>query len=76
MQAALDLVAEAVLLAQGPAGLSDLLFLDVYLANQGAITRYQKCGFVILNPDAPIPDPRENNEPYVIIARRVALAPA
>jgi ribosomal protein S18 acetylase RimI-like enzyme len=66
------LIAEATLIAQSPAGISDLLFLDVYTANKGAISLYQKCGFVSLNPGAPIPDPQENNEPYVIMARNVA----
>jgi len=70
------LIAEAVLIAQSPADISDVLFLDVYTANQGAISLYTKCGFVILNPDTPIPDPQENNEPYVIMARSVAVAPA
>jgi ribosomal protein S18 acetylase RimI-like enzyme len=70
------LIAEAVLIAQSPAGFSDLLFLDVYTANQGAISLYEKCGFVTLNPDAPILDPQENNAPYVIMAQKVAVAPA
>ena len=70
------LTAEAVLIAQSPADYSDLLFLDVYTANRGAISLYEKCGFVALNPDAPIPDPQENNETYVIMARRVVVAPA
>jgi len=48
------LIAEAALLAGSPADLSDRLFLDVYTANQGAISLYEKCGFVTLNPDAPI----------------------
>ncbi len=69
------LVTEATLIAQSPADISDLLFLDVYAANQGAISLYTKCGFTILNADAPIPDPQENNEPYFIMARRVAGPP-
>jgi len=70
------LIAEAVLIAQSPADISDLLFLDVYTANQGAISLYDKCGFVTLNPGAPIPDPPENNETYIIMAKRVAVSPA
>ncbi len=70
------LLAESVLIAQSPAGFSDLLFLDVYTANQGAISLYEKCGFVILNPDIPILDPQENNEPYVIMAKKLVLAPS
>jgi ribosomal protein S18 acetylase RimI-like enzyme len=68
------LVAEAVLIAQSPHDLSNLLFLDVYTANQPAIALYEKCGFTILNPAAPIPDPQEHNETYVIMARNVAIA--
>src|SRR5260370_273819 len=70
------LVAEAALFAQSPVGISDRLFLDVYTGNQGAISLYERCGFEILNPDSPIPDPQENNEPYVIMARSLAVAPA
>jgi ribosomal protein S18 acetylase RimI-like enzyme len=69
------LVAEAALLAQSPADISDRLFLDVYAVNQGAIALYERCGFVILNPDAPVPDPHENNEPYIIMASCVAVTP-
>jgi ribosomal protein S18 acetylase RimI-like enzyme len=70
------LIAEAVLIAQSPGDFSDHLFLDVYSANQGAISLYNKCGFVTLNPDAPIPDPQENNEAYILMARKVVVAPA
>ena len=68
------LIAEAVLLAGSPADFSDRLLLDVYRANHGAISLYEKCGFVTLNPDAPIPDPQENDKTYVIMARSVAVA--
>lgn len=51
---------------------SDLVFLDVYVANQPAINLYQKkCHFVVMNPLNPIPDPDQNNELYYIMARRV-----
>jgi len=69
------LVAEAVLIAQSPADFSGLLFLDVYAANQGAITLYTKCGFVSLNSDSPLLDPQENNEPYIVMAIRTAVKP-
>jgi ribosomal protein S18 acetylase RimI-like enzyme len=69
------LIAEAVLLAQSPVDISNLLFLDVYTANKGAVSLYEKCGFVTLNPDVPIPDPQENNEAYFLMARSVAVAP-
>jgi ribosomal protein S18 acetylase RimI-like enzyme len=68
------LIAEAVLIAQSPVDFSNLLFLDVYTGNQGAISLYNKCGFATLNPDAPIPDPQENNEEYLLMARSVAVA--
>lgn len=68
------LLAEAVLIAQSPADISDFLFLDVYTANQGAISLYDKCGFITLNPDTPVPDPQENGETYIIMARRVAVS--
>jgi len=68
------LIAEAVLIAQSPGDFSDLLFLDVYTANKGAISLYNKCGFVTMNQNAPILDPQENNEEYVLMARSVAVA--
>lgn len=70
------LIAEAVLISHGVDDISDFLFLDVYTANQGAIALYQKCGFATLNQDAPIPDPEENNETYIIMARNLAVAHA
>jgi len=70
------LIAEAVLIAQSQEDFSDLLFLDVYTANREAVSLYEKCGFVAPNPDALIPDPQENNESYVIMAKCVSLAPA
>jgi ribosomal protein S18 acetylase RimI-like enzyme len=70
------LTAEAVVIAQSLANVSNLLFLDVYTANKGAISLYDKCGFSVLNSDTPIPDPQENNEPYVIMAKNVAVTPA
>jgi ribosomal protein S18 acetylase RimI-like enzyme len=68
------LIAEAVLCAQSPATISDILFLDVYTANKPAISLYEKCGFVILNPDSPIQDPQENNESYIVMATKAAVA--
>ncbi len=69
------LTAEAVLLTLISPDVSDRLYLDVYTANQGAISLYQKCGFVALNMDAPIPDPQENNETYIVMATNIAGAP-
>jgi ribosomal protein S18 acetylase RimI-like enzyme len=54
---------------------SDHLFLDVYAANEPAISLYRKCGFEVLNPDARIPDPEENNETYLVMAKRISIAP-
>lgn len=54
---------------------SDLLFLDVYVANTAACHLYTaKCGFTCLNPDTPIADASQNNEPYFIMARRILPA--
>jgi ribosomal protein S18 acetylase RimI-like enzyme len=54
---------------------SDVLFLDVYTANQPAVDLYVKNGFEILNPDAPIPDPEESDETYFVMGRRLDLNP-
>lgn len=71
------LTAEAVRLVRLFPGLSDLLFLDVYAANQKAINLYRdKFHFVVLNPDTPIPDEKENNEPYFVMAKSLAIAPS
>ena len=70
------LIGETVLIAQSSGDFSDLLFLDVYTANKGAISLYNKCGFVVLNPAVPIPDPQENNETYFLMARSVAITTA
>lgn len=68
------LAAEAVLVRQATNDISDLLFLDVYSANKAAAALYEKCGFTVLNPDNPIPDPAENNETYLVMAKRVSIA--
>jgi len=67
------LVAQAAVAIRRMPHVSIRLFLDVYKANP-AISLYQKCGFEILNPDSPIPDPNESNEPYFVMARNVAIA--
>lgn len=69
------LVAEAVILALSDPDIAGRLFLDVYTANDRAVAVYQKLGFEIQNPDAPIPDPRENNEPYFVMAKNLAVSP-
>ena len=71
------LIAEAVLIAQSARDfLSDILFLDVYVANQPAISLYDKCSFIALNSTNPILDPQENNEPYIVMAKKVTVSPA
>lgn len=65
------LIAEATAVVQSSDDLADLLFLDVYTANQGAISLYAKYGFVTLNPNNPIADPTENNEAYFVMACRI-----
>jgi ribosomal protein S18 acetylase RimI-like enzyme len=70
------LVAQAAIVFRffRPGTISDRVFLDVYTANDKACRLYrEKCEFVTLNPDAPIPDEDENNEPYVVMARNVAV---
>jgi ribosomal protein S18 acetylase RimI-like enzyme len=68
------LIAEAEAWVHGLTELSDLLFLDVYVANHPAIKLYEKYGFVTLNPDTPEPDPGENNEGFFVMARKVGVA--
>ena len=70
------LIGEAVSFARNAPSMSNRLFLDVYKANEAAISLYQSCGFTLLNPENPIPDCGENNEPYFIMARSVAVVAA
>jgi ribosomal protein S18 acetylase RimI-like enzyme len=67
------LIDQAAILASGPGGYHDVLFLDVYADNEKAIRLYSKCGFVIVE-DKPIPDPEESGRPYIIMAMRVSTA--
>jgi len=69
------LIGEAAILARPPGGCHDVLFLDVYTANKGAISVYERCGFETITVE-PIPDPVEDDKPYIIMARRVSVAPA
>ena len=69
------LTAEVVSVARRLEDCSDVVFLDVYVENTSAISLYEKCGFAVLNPDAPIPDPGENNELYFVMGRKVSLDP-
>jgi ribosomal protein S18 acetylase RimI-like enzyme len=69
------LIGEAAMMAREQDHCYDVLFLDVYTSNTGAITLYEKCGFEKVS-DQPSLDPDENNEPYFIMAKRVSVAPA
>ena len=53
------LIGEAAILVRQSRGYYDVLFLDVYTANESAISLYGKCGFTTLT-DEPIPDTRED----------------
>jgi len=50
-----------------------ILFLDVYSSNDRAIQLYERCQFEKIH-DEPLLDPEEDNKPYFIMARRVAIA--
>jgi ribosomal protein S18 acetylase RimI-like enzyme len=68
------LIAEAISITESSPNCSDLLFLDVYTANKGAIALYEKSGFIAINPDTPILDPHEKNETYIIMAKKISVA--
>ncbi len=53
----------------------EVLFLDVYTSSVKAIKVYADCGFAEVNPE-PIPDPQEGGKTYLVMAKRVAIAPA
>ncbi len=67
------LIGEAAILARPGGGCHDVLFLDVYVSNERAIKLYQRCGFEEITPE-PIPDPAEDNNLYIIMAKRVSIA--
>jgi len=69
------LIGEAAILARLQSGVHDVLFLDVYVANERAIRLYRKCGFETITAES-IPDPLENGAPYIIMAMRVSVAPS
>jgi ribosomal protein S18 acetylase RimI-like enzyme len=68
------LIHVANVLAGGPCGIHDVLFLDVYTDNERAIRLYEKCGFQVIESE-PIPDPEEGGRPFLIMALRVSGAP-
>ena len=53
--------------------ISKSLFLDVYVANVGALGLYTSASFTVLNPNNPEPDPAEGNEPFLILAADLSL---
>ncbi len=69
------LIDEAALLASRPGECQDILFLDVYTNNAKGIAVYTGCGFACIT-DAPISDPQEGGKTYIVMAKRVTVAPA
>jgi ribosomal protein S18 acetylase RimI-like enzyme len=67
------LLNEAVLAVGENDQLAESLFLDVYQANHSAIALYQKFGFVILNPDAPLSDQEEQGAGYYVMAANMPV---
>lgn len=53
--------------------ISDLLILDVYVENEAACRCYEKVGFQVLNPNNPVPDPQQDNEPFYVMGRRLPV---
>jgi GNAT superfamily N-acetyltransferase len=69
------LIDEAALLACRPSACCDLLFLDVYTTSEKAIQLYTDAGFGNLTPE-PVADPLESGKTYLVMAKRVSVAPA
>jgi ribosomal protein S18 acetylase RimI-like enzyme len=69
------LIGEAAILWRLQRDCHDVLFLDVYTVNVRAISLYKTCGFETVTTE-PIADPLEDDKPYIIMARRVSIAPA
>jgi GNAT superfamily N-acetyltransferase len=67
------LIDEAALLACS-GQCHDVLFLDVYTTSVKAIDVYKECGFVIVSPE-PISDPQEDGKTYIVMAKRISIAP-
>ena len=65
----------AHVLAGGPGGIDDVLFLDVYVDNERALRLYERCGFQVIETE-PIPDPEEGGRRFLIMALRVSGARA
>jgi GNAT superfamily N-acetyltransferase len=67
------LIGEAALLARQTAGCAGVLFLDVYTTSLKAIKVYTECGFVSIT-EQPLPDPQEDDKPYIVMAKWVSAA--
>ena len=68
------LIDEAALLAITSHACCDTLFLDVYIDNFIAINLYKRFGFVNVKEE-PIPDPKEDDGPFFVMARRLPAIP-
>ena len=66
------LIREATILASGPGGCHDRLFLDVYADNTRAIELYKKCGFT-KTAGQPRRHRAEGNRPYVIMFHKLPV---
>jgi len=45
-----------------------------YTTSEKAIRVYTECGFVTISPE-PIPDPEEGGKTYIVMAKRISIAP-
>jgi ribosomal protein S18 acetylase RimI-like enzyme len=67
------LIGEGAFIVRSHPGCHDTLFLDVYEDNARAIRLYERCGFERLTVEL---DPREDNKPYIVMAKRLSIARA
>jgi ribosomal protein S18 acetylase RimI-like enzyme len=65
---------EAAVLVCRPDHCCDLLFLDVYTTSERAIKLYTELQFQQVTAE-PLLDPQEGNKPYIVMAKRVSVAP-
>jgi GNAT superfamily N-acetyltransferase len=69
------LIDEAALLACNPGWCHDVLYLDVSPTNEKAIRVYTEKGFTPVTKE-PIQDSTEGGKPYIVMAKRVSIAPS
>jgi GNAT superfamily N-acetyltransferase len=67
------LIDEATLLTASPTGCYSHLYLDVYTSSEKAKALYTAAGFENITPQ-PFLDPQADGKPYIVMARRVAIA--